>query len=83
MTGYIDPDVTVRLARLADAEPIRRIYNHEVENSTVTFDLVPRSLEEQQDWAREHGARPPTNADFVGERPAPDAPETASPPITE
>ena len=52
MTGYVDPAVTVRLARPADAEPIRRIYNHEVENSTVTFDLVPRTLEEQQEWMR-------------------------------
>ena len=51
MTGS-DPEVTVRLARLSDAEPIRLIYNHEVENSTVTFDLVPRSLDEQQEWLR-------------------------------
>ncbi len=33
-----------------DAEAIRRIYNLEVTTSTVTFDLVPRSLEEQQAW---------------------------------
>ena len=34
----------------ADAEAIREIYNREVTTSTVTFDLVPRSLEEQQAW---------------------------------
>jgi len=40
----------VRLATVADAEAIRSIYNVEVLESTVTFDLVPRSLEEQQQW---------------------------------
>ena len=37
-------------ARLADAEAIRQIYNVEVETSTVTFDMVPRTLEDQQRW---------------------------------
>jgi phosphinothricin acetyltransferase len=50
----VTPDeVTVRLAKLDDAESIRRIYNIEVENSMVTFDLVPRSLDEQRDWLRQ------------------------------
>ena len=40
----------LRLAHVGDAESIRRIYNVEVETSTVTFDLVPRSLHEQEDW---------------------------------
>lgn len=40
----------IRLARLDDAEAIRQIYNREVSTSTVTFDLVPRSLEEQRIW---------------------------------
>lgn len=49
----------VRLATIDDAEAIRSIYNREVTGSTVTFDLVPRSLEAQQDWLREHaGAHP-------------------------
>ena len=42
--------VTVRSARLDDAEAIRQIYNAEVTTSTVTFDLVPRSLAEQREW---------------------------------
>ena len=42
--------VPVRLARLDDAEAIRVIYNREVTTSTVTFDLVPRSVEEQRQW---------------------------------
>lgn len=40
----------LRLATLDDAEAIRAIYNVEVTTSTVTFDLVPRSLEDQQQW---------------------------------
>src|SRR5690606_17362219 len=31
-------------------EAIRQIYNLEVTTSTVTFDLVPRTLEEQRAW---------------------------------
>jgi L-amino acid N-acyltransferase len=40
----------VRPAILADAEAIRSIYNYEVLHTTATFDLVPRSLEDQQAW---------------------------------
>lgn len=42
----------VRLATLDDAESIRAIYNLEVLTSTVTFDLVPRSLDDQREWLR-------------------------------
>ena len=40
----------MRRATINDAEAIRRIYNIEVTTSTVTFDMVPRTLEEQQAW---------------------------------
>ncbi len=42
--------MVLRPAELGDAEAIRQIYNAEVTGSTVTFDLVPRSLEEQREW---------------------------------
>jgi phosphinothricin acetyltransferase len=42
--------VHVRPATLDDAEAIRTIYNHEVEHTTATFDLVPRSLDDQRAW---------------------------------
>jgi phosphinothricin acetyltransferase len=42
--------VFLRAARLSDAEAIRTIYNHEVLTTTATFDLVPRSLDDQQHW---------------------------------
>ncbi|WP_070105280.1 GNAT family N-acetyltransferase [Ilumatobacter coccineus] len=51
------PLVRVRLAVVDDAEAMRTIYNHEVENHTTTLDLVPRTLEAQQDWiAQRSGA---------------------------
>ena len=43
----------IRHATVGDAEALREIYNHEVENSTATFDLVPRTLDEQRTWIRE------------------------------
>ncbi len=46
--------VTIRPAERGDAEAIRAIYNVEVVGSTVTFDLVPRTLAEQEAWIEEH-----------------------------
>jgi len=43
-------DVVLRPAVVADAEAIRTIYNVEVTTQTSTFDLVPRSLEDQERW---------------------------------
>jgi L-amino acid N-acyltransferase len=42
--------IRIRPAQLVDADAIRIIYNHEVRHETSTFDLVPRSLEDQQSW---------------------------------
>jgi len=42
--------VSLRAAQESDTQAIAEIYNYEVENSTATFDLVPRSLEAQRDW---------------------------------
>jgi L-amino acid N-acyltransferase len=47
-----------------DAEATRQIYNHEVTTSTVTFDLVPRSLDEQRRWI---GARSGAHAVVIAE----------------
>ena len=44
---------TIRLATIADAGRIREIYNHEVLTSTATFDLIPRTAEEQEAWIAE------------------------------
>ncbi|MGQ0521853.1 MAG: GNAT family N-acetyltransferase [Actinomycetota bacterium] len=59
--------VTVRLAGLDDAEAVRTIYNLEVTGSTVTFDLVPRSLDDQRAWLAAHaGAHPAVVATVDG-----------------
>ena len=42
--------LVVRQAVVTDAEAIRTIYNYEVENTTATFDLVPRTLDDQRQW---------------------------------
>jgi len=47
------PPVSVRTAEERDAEAIVAIYNHEVETSTATFDLVPRTIEMQRAWIAE------------------------------
>ena len=48
-----------RLAERRDAEPLRAIYNLEVLETTVTFDLVPRSLPDQQTWIDQHSGGHP------------------------
>jgi L-amino acid N-acyltransferase len=58
----------VRLASAEDAEAIKAIYNLEVSESMVTFDLVPRTLEQQRAWLADHaGAHPAVVAVDGGE----------------
>lgn len=45
--------VSIRPATIGDAEAIRSIYNVEVESHASTFDLTPRSIEEQRNWLAE------------------------------
>ena len=49
----------IRLVERGDAPAIRDIYNREVLESTVTFDLVPRTLEDQAAWIDEHSGGHP------------------------
>jgi phosphinothricin acetyltransferase len=48
-----------RLVELRDAEATRVIYNVEVLESTVTFDITPRSLADQRQWISEHSGGHP------------------------
>lgn len=58
----------LRLATVADAEDLRRIYNREVLETTHTFDLEPRSLEAQEEWiAEREGALGVVVAELDGE----------------
>src|SRR5438034_10476152 len=59
--------LAVRLARIEDAEAVRAIYNLEVTTTTVTFDLVPRSLEEQQRWLAAHAGAHPAVVGVAGD----------------
>jgi phosphinothricin acetyltransferase len=43
-----------RLVEVDDAAALMNIYNPEVIETTVSFDLVPRTLTEQEDWIRNH-----------------------------
>jgi L-amino acid N-acyltransferase len=51
--------VRLRFAEHRDAEQILTIYNHEVLTSTVTFDIVPRTIDEQHTWIAEHAGGHP------------------------
>jgi L-amino acid N-acyltransferase YncA len=49
----------LELVEPGHAVGLRAIYNREVESGTATFDIVPRSLEDQLEWVAEHsGAHP-------------------------
>jgi L-amino acid N-acyltransferase len=59
---------TIRLADRSDASGILAIYNHYVSNSTALFDLVPRTLEEQEEWIEQHsGGHPAVVAELAGD----------------
>jgi L-amino acid N-acyltransferase len=49
-SGHMGAGYSLRPASLDDAEQMRAIYNHEVEHTTATFDLVTRSATEQREW---------------------------------
>jgi phosphinothricin acetyltransferase len=46
--------VRTRLVEPGDATALLAIYNLEVIETTVSFDLVPRTLDEQVQWIEEH-----------------------------
>lgn len=52
--GAGSDSTALRQATEHDTEAIRSIYNHEVENGTSTFDLRPRTSEEQKLWFDAH-----------------------------
>jgi L-amino acid N-acyltransferase len=45
-----------RLVEIEDATALMNILNPEVVELSISFDLVPKSLEEQREWIREHQA---------------------------
>ena len=59
--------VRLELAAPGHAEGLRAIYNREVESGTATFDITPRSLEDQLDWIDEHSGAHPAVVAATGE----------------
>jgi len=49
----------IRKARIKDLESITEIYNDAVKNTVATFDLEPKTVEEQLIWFREHSSKNP------------------------
>jgi L-amino acid N-acyltransferase YncA len=45
----------LRDAIIEDLPEILDIYNHEVINTVVTFDLVPHTLEQRKEWFSHYG----------------------------
>lgn len=59
--------ITVRVAGPNDSEAIRAIYNLEVSESTVTFDLTPRTPADQHLWLEEHSGVHPAVVAMEGD----------------
>jgi L-amino acid N-acyltransferase len=49
----VPSSIAIRPATVADAGAIVEIYNREVTETTATFDLIPRTLDEQKTWLLE------------------------------
>jgi phosphinothricin acetyltransferase len=49
----------IRLVEVDDAQALLNIYNPEIIETAVSFDLVPRSLADQEAWIRLHRAAHP------------------------
>jgi L-amino acid N-acyltransferase len=60
--------VELRAAERRHAEGIRTIYNQEVLGTTVTFDMVPRTLDDQVRWIDEHSGGHPAVVAVRAER---------------
>jgi phosphinothricin acetyltransferase len=51
--------LTIRRAAFEDLEQITGIYNDAIKKTTATFDIEPKTLEEQEIWFAEHDASHP------------------------
>lgn len=49
-------DIVIRRAQLGDLSALLDIYNHYVLNTPITFDIVPRTLGQRQDWLDQFAA---------------------------
>ncbi len=49
----------IRKAKISDLNGITEIYNDAIKNTVATFDLEPKTSEEQKIWFRNHGSKNP------------------------
>ena len=49
----------IRKAKSSDLKDITEIYNDAVKNTVATFDLKPKTVDEQRIWFKEHGSKNP------------------------
>ena len=61
-----DQSITLRPATAADLEAINDIYNHYVLHSTCTYQEVPETVTDRQQWFKRHGERHPVIVAKVG-----------------
>lgn len=47
-------NIIIRKASLEDINPITEIYNYSVSNSSATFDLEEKTIEDRKLWLKEH-----------------------------
>ena len=47
-------EIAIRPAQAEDVPYLRDIYNYEIEHSTVTFDIYPKTLEDRVAWFNAH-----------------------------
>lgn len=52
-------EVTIRPARDEDVPAITEIYNEAIRNSTATFDIIEKTIEDRHKWLAEHGENYP------------------------
>lgn len=63
--------VTIRPATIADVSRITEIYNEAIKNTTATFDTETKTIEERQQWFRNHDEQHPVivaevNGEVIG-----------------
>jgi L-amino acid N-acyltransferase len=51
--------LTLRKATIRDLEGITEIYNEAILNTTATFDIQPKNLQEQKKWFNDHQPKQP------------------------
>ena len=51
--------LTIRKATLKDLDVITEIYNEAILKTVATFDMEPKTLEEQKEWFAGHGSKNP------------------------